>query len=75
MTGPIRVGIVGANPERGWGRDAHLPALRTLPQFTLSASRPAARNSPTGPPPPSARRERSATPWSSPAIRTSTSSR
>lgn len=37
MTGPIRVGIVGAHPERGWGRDAHLPALRALPQFTLGA--------------------------------------
>jgi predicted dehydrogenase len=28
---PIRVGIVGANAERGWGRDAHLDALRALP--------------------------------------------
>ncbi|SEO49388.1 Gfo/Idh/MocA family protein [Trujillonella endophytica] len=37
MTGPIRVGIVGANPDRGWGRDAHLPALRALPQFSIAA--------------------------------------
>src|ERR1700704_5517352 len=34
---PIRVGIVGANAERGWGRDAHLDALRSLPQFTIGA--------------------------------------
>ena len=37
MTGPIRVGIVGANAERGWARDAHLEALRALPQYTLAA--------------------------------------
>lgn len=34
---PVRVGIVGANPERGWARDAHLAALRALPQFTIAA--------------------------------------
>jgi len=28
--GPIRVGIVGANRERGWAREAHVPALRAL---------------------------------------------
>ena len=34
----IRVGIVGANAERGWARDAHLPALRHLPDdFELAA--------------------------------------
>jgi predicted dehydrogenase len=33
----IRVGIVGANPDRGWAVTAHLPALRTLPQFEISA--------------------------------------
>lgn len=33
----IRVGIVGANPERGWARDAHLDALRSLPQFAITA--------------------------------------
>ena len=37
MTAPIRVGIVGANPDRGWGRDAHLDALRSLPEFALAA--------------------------------------
>lgn len=30
MTAKIRVGIVGANPERGWARDAHIPALKHL---------------------------------------------
>ena len=34
---PIRVGIVGANAERGWARDAHLAALRALPGFTIAA--------------------------------------
>jgi predicted dehydrogenase len=37
MSAPIRVGIVGANPVRGWARDAHLAALRGLPQFALTA--------------------------------------
>ncbi|MDC0749582.1 Gfo/Idh/MocA family protein [Polyangium mundeleinium] len=27
----IRVGIVGANPDRGWASHAHLPALQALP--------------------------------------------
>lgn len=34
---PIRVGLVGANPERGWARDAHVPALRALPGFAVQA--------------------------------------
>ena len=34
---PIRVGIVGANAERGWARDAHLAALRALPDFAITA--------------------------------------
>lgn len=37
MTKPIRVGIVGANAERGWARDAHVPALAALPGFELAA--------------------------------------
>lgn len=37
MSEKIRVGIIGANPDRGWAREAHLDALRALPQFTLSA--------------------------------------
>lgn len=30
MTGRIRVGVVGAHAERGWGRNVHLPALAAL---------------------------------------------
>src|SRR6266487_5336016 len=26
----IRVGIIGANPDRGWGAVAHIPALKSL---------------------------------------------
>lgn len=33
----IRVGIIGANPERGWGVTAHLPALAKLPQYAVTA--------------------------------------
>jgi predicted dehydrogenase len=33
----IRVGIVGASPERGWAAAAHLPALAHLDEFTVSA--------------------------------------
>jgi predicted dehydrogenase len=33
---PLRVGLVGGNPERGWARDAHAPALRALPRFTIA---------------------------------------
>lgn len=34
---PIGVGIIGASPDRGWSSDAHIPALRSLPAFTLAA--------------------------------------
>jgi predicted dehydrogenase len=37
MAGPIRVGIVGANPTRGWALSAHLPALTALPSFKVTA--------------------------------------
>ncbi|MBO0748426.1 MAG: Gfo/Idh/MocA family oxidoreductase, partial [Acidimicrobiaceae bacterium] len=37
MAGPIRVGIVGANPTRGWALSAHLPALSALPGFEVTA--------------------------------------
>ena len=38
MKEPVRVGIVGANAERGWARDAHIPALKSLAgEFTLTA--------------------------------------
>ena len=33
---PLRVGLVGANAERSWAKVAHVPALRTLPEFTLN---------------------------------------
>ncbi|MCD9143004.1 Gfo/Idh/MocA family protein [Streptomyces albireticuli] len=33
----IRVGIIGANAERGWALRAHLPALRSLADFEISA--------------------------------------
>jgi len=34
---PIRVGIIGVHPDRGWASTAHVPALRDLPQYRLSA--------------------------------------
>ena len=34
---PIRVGVVGATPARGWGTTAHLPALRALGEFDVTA--------------------------------------
>src|SRR5207249_2626261 len=34
----IRVGIVGANPDRGWAAQAHIPALKSLPDdFEITA--------------------------------------
>ncbi|NJP23668.1 Gfo/Idh/MocA family oxidoreductase [Microbispora sp. SCL1-1] len=33
----IRVGIVGASPERGWAVRAHVPALRALPDYEITA--------------------------------------
>src|ERR1700748_958501 len=33
----IRVGIVGANPSRGFASIAHIPALQELPDFEISA--------------------------------------
>ena len=38
MTRRIRVGIIGANPDRGWGAEAHIPALQSLPEdFEITA--------------------------------------
>ena len=38
MTKRIRVGIIGANPDRGWGAEAHIPALQSLPDdFEITA--------------------------------------
>jgi predicted dehydrogenase len=34
---PLRVGIVGAHPKRGWALHAHLGALRSLPEFSIEA--------------------------------------
>src|SRR4051812_14366414 len=33
----IRVGIVGANPQRGFAAIAHIPALQALPEFEITA--------------------------------------
>ena len=33
----IRVGIVGASPNRGFASIAHIPALQELPDFEISA--------------------------------------
>ena len=33
----LRVGIIGANPDGGWARESHIPALQALPGFELSA--------------------------------------
>jgi predicted dehydrogenase len=35
--GKIRVGVVGANSERGWGGAVHIPAIAALPEFSLHA--------------------------------------
>ncbi len=33
----IRIGIIGANAQYGWGKRAHLPALLALPEYELKA--------------------------------------
>src|SRR5260221_14463403 len=34
----IRVGIIGPNPDRGWAAQAHIPALKSLPDdFEITA--------------------------------------
>ena len=33
----IRVGIIGANVRYEWGSSAHIPALRALPEFEITA--------------------------------------
>src|SRR2546430_9054331 len=34
----IRVGIIGADPDRGWAARAHIPALKSLPDdFEITA--------------------------------------
>lgn len=34
---PIRIGVIGATPSRGWGTAAHLPALKALEEFEVTA--------------------------------------
>jgi predicted dehydrogenase len=37
MTTPLRVGVIGANPNRSWAKDSHIPALRSLENVRLAA--------------------------------------
>ncbi|MFE2994715.1 Gfo/Idh/MocA family protein [Nocardia sp. NPDC059246] len=37
MTGPLRVGVIGANPNRSWAKDSHIPALHSLQDVQLAA--------------------------------------
>src|SRR3954468_25052208 len=37
MPGKIRVGIVGASPQRGFAAISHVPALQGLPDFEIVA--------------------------------------
>ncbi|AKT39252.1 Gfo/Idh/MocA family protein [Chondromyces crocatus] len=37
MTNRIGVGIIGANPDRGWAVTAHIPALKALPAYEVRA--------------------------------------
>jgi predicted dehydrogenase len=33
----LKLAFAGANPERGWARDAHIPAIRSLPGLSIHA--------------------------------------
>ncbi|MGN5636071.1 Gfo/Idh/MocA family protein [Streptomyces sp. AC154] len=33
----IRVGVIGASPDRGWAARAHIPALTALPDYEITA--------------------------------------
>ncbi|KUO22599.1 Gfo/Idh/MocA family protein [Streptomyces dysideae] len=37
MTEPIRVGVIGASPDRSWAARSHLPALTALPDYEITA--------------------------------------
>ncbi|MTD52927.1 Gfo/Idh/MocA family protein [Amycolatopsis pithecellobii] len=37
MTEPLRLGVIGANPEAGWASRAHLPAVQALAEIDLVA--------------------------------------
>ncbi|MFQ2588407.1 Gfo/Idh/MocA family protein [Aeromonas caviae] len=34
---PIRVGIIGVHPTKGWATTAHVPALQNLPEYQITA--------------------------------------
>lgn len=34
---PLKMGFAGANAERGWARDAHMPSLEALPSLVVHA--------------------------------------
>jgi len=34
---PIKVGIIGVHPDKGWATTAHVPALKALRQFRITA--------------------------------------
>lgn len=31
MTGPLRVGVIGADPNRSWAKDSHIPGTAQPP--------------------------------------------
>jgi predicted dehydrogenase len=37
ISNKVRVGIVGVSPNRGFASIAHIPALKALPEFDISA--------------------------------------
>ena len=37
MTGPLRVGIIGASAKAGWARESHVPAVQALAGLKLGA--------------------------------------
>ena len=45
MADTIRIGVVGAHAERGWGRWVHLPALARLDDYTVTAVASTSRES------------------------------
>jgi predicted dehydrogenase len=37
MKRPLRVGVIGANPNRSWANDSHIPGLRSFENVQLAA--------------------------------------
>jgi predicted dehydrogenase len=37
VTDRVRIGLIGASAHRGWGLNAHVPAIRNLPELELAA--------------------------------------